>query len=236
MQIKSHERVPGTEEGEKGSCRPKGSKKKKKASGSAGEDCVDKTSGDRFIVECTMTEQPKAGYLGDYQFLNRDFPVPAGVRHDWLLDDILLTVLIFLGAAYDFTSGIFNFAMTNWAIEMIQGFNETMDDRFVTLTRVRGVSGIEGGLAGLLVGIYRVARWGRKQRFNGINFQMVFFIQTVGRSMQLYLQLPGWDTPHPPGLYMLITRLSIAAFAFLLSLYTYRSSWRWLWDDIMHPI
>ena len=66
--------------------------------------------------------------------------------------------------------------------------------------------------------------------------QVVFFVQTIGRSMQLYLQLPVWDTPHPPGLYMLIGRLSIAAFAFLLSLYTYRSSWRWVWNDVMHPI
>ena len=112
------------------------------------------------------------GFLGDYEFLNRDFPIASGTRHTWLLDDILLTVFIFLGACYDLTSGIFNFAMTDWAIATIQGFNETMDDRFVTLTRVRGVSGIEGGLAGLLVGVYRIARWGRKQRFNGINFQV----------------------------------------------------------------
>ena len=182
-----------------------------------------------------MTEKAQAGFLGDYEFLNRDFPVPSGTRHTWLLDDVLLTIVIFLGAFYDLTAGIFNLAATGYALNTLNSMNITVssDDPLTIITRVRGVGGLESGLAGLLVGVYRIARWGRKQRFNGINFQMVLLITTIGRSLQLYIELPGFVDPFPPGFYMLIGRLSIAAFGFLLSLYTYRSSWRWLWE---HPL
>lgn len=173
----------------------------------------------------------KNAWMGDYQFLSQEWPAPSRApRHTWLLDDVMLTVIIFLGAAYDLTSGSMNLGPTEWALDNVQGINATLQtDELVRATRVRGASGIESGVAAVLVGTYRVARWGRAQRFNGIIFQVTFFINTMGRGLQLALEVPGFRTPMPPGFYMLIGRLSLALVAFLISLYTYRSSWRWVW-------
>ena len=149
----------------------------------------------------------------------------------WQYGDILLTTLVFLCAAYDLTNGLMNLAATTWTLEVLQNFKTSdLDDQITVLTRVRGVSGIEAGLASLLIGIYRMARWGRRKKFNGINFQLIFFLQTVGRSPRLYLQIEGWTTPMPPAFYMSLSRLITSFLAFLLSLYVYRESWHWLWD------
>ena len=177
-----------------------------------------------------MDDEPrkaKNSWLADYRFLNDRGPRRAGTVR-W--DDVLLTTLIFLGAATDLAQGALQLGPTEWALVNLNGLNSTLiNDELLRATRVRGASGIESGVAAILIGLYRVARWGKSQSFNGVVFQVTFFIGTVGRSLQLALEIPGFATPMPPSFYILVTRLAIVGFAFVLSIYTYRESWTWLW-------
>lgn len=167
--------------------------------------------------------------LRRYGFLSGFGPLPSAAEH-LQFDDILLTCLIFLGAAIDLTSGALNLSAPQWTLEAVNGMNATVvTDELLRATQVRGASGIESGVAAILIGLYRVARWSRAQSFNGVVFQITFCINTAGRSLQLALELPGFPAKRPAVFYLLVARLASVAFAFLLSTWTYRASWRWLW-------
>jgi len=175
-------------------------------------------------------KRPEAGYLGDYQFLTQSFPGPTTVRAPWLLDDVALTAAMFLTGLYDLSSGIFSVGWPAWTLENIQGINNaTITTEFTRLERVRGTGGVEAGIAALAVASYRVARWSNSVRFNGVMFQLIWFVNLVGKSLAFNFRMPpgGFD-PVPPIFYMSIARVALSALCFLLSLYTYRTSWRWL--------
>ncbi len=179
-------------------------------------------------------KRPEAGYLGDYQFLSQDFSGTVVVHSKWRLDDIALTTAMFLIGFYDLTAGIFSTGWPDWTLEHIQGINnDTITSDFTRLERVRGTSGVEAGIAALAVATYRVARWSKSVRFNGVMFQIIWLINLVGKSLAFYFRIPdgGFD-PAPPIFYMSIARVSLSAACLLLSLFTYRSSWQWLWRQV----
>lgn len=178
--------------------------------------------------------RPQADYA--YDFLNTK-PYGSGRWREGIdIDDAALTIIILLGAIQDLVWGIFRMGWPEWQLEAISGFNASdITDPMVRLTRVGGWGGLESGIVGILLTIYRLARWYLSQPFNGANFQIVFLIGTIGKTGALLtnLSLLGWTflgPDSPLDNYFLFARALLAVLALSLSLYTYRSSWTWLWD------
>ena len=94
------------------------------------------------------------------------------IARNLLWDDVVLTVLILLGAVCDLVLGSFALFATDWALEHINGIDSSVveDGDFQRITRSRGVGSLEGGLGALLVGGYRIARWRKRQKFEASFF------------------------------------------------------------------
>ncbi len=151
--------------------------------------------------------------------------------HHWHDGDATVTIIVFLSALFDLSAGVWNIFFSENSLIYLGGFNESaITAELMQTAKVRGVGGIESGVAALLLGIYRYLRWRRGYPFNGQNFQLLFLVVTIGRSGTMYLERPAAGQEVYLGFYLQITRLVLSSFGLVSSIYFYRHSWGWLYD------
>ncbi len=182
--------------------------------------------------------RPDAEHPGWYRYID---PNPRAQREErrrhvelWW-DDALLTVVVLIAAVQDLAFGV-------WRVTEPRGFLETvnnvtnggLEESTLRLTRVGGFNQLESGVVGVLLVIYRLARWLAGQPFNGVNFQIVFLINAFGKTGAFIMNevLLGWDdfmdTSGPLDRYFLLSRAVLAVAALVLSIFTYWHSWAWV--------
>jgi hypothetical protein len=164
---------------------------------------------------------------------------PVRDNKAWQWDDIFLTMVVFVAACQDLAFGAWRIG---WPSNYLENINSvvlpSIDDDTTRLTRVGGVGQVERGCANFLLVAYRVMRWVKHRHFNGVNYQLVFLINALGKTSEFVLneEVLGWDTfgqmqGKPLDRYFLLLRAGLAVVALLMSLWTYRSSWRWMWES-----
>lgn len=179
-----------------------------------------------------------------------------------LWDDVVLTVLVLCIGIVDVAIGVVALVSVELATATFTGLNYTVinlvgessnEMRNLVLGEIYNIvtfgafGEIGAGIFSLIAVAYRVARWIRRQPFNGANFQSVFLI-TFGVGAAAFFAsegATGWvslfdgsalaDTSGEAlgiarvvGRYILLVRVVTSLFALLASLVTYRSSWAWL--------
>ena len=112
----------------------------------------------------------------------------------------------------------------------------SIDADTTRLTRVGAFGQIEAGLVGFLLVVYRGARWYKHRHFNGVNYQLAFLVNAMGKTSAFFyneylldFKHFGDTTGYPLDRYFLLSRAGLAIIAFLMSLWTYKSSWKWMW-------
>lgn len=154
----------------------------------------------------------------------------------WRWDDFFLTMVVLVAACQDMAFGVWRMG---WPAEFLETVNSvvllSIDDDTTRLTRVGAFGSIEAGLVGFLLVAYRSARWYTHHPFNGVNYQMAFLINAIGKTGAFIMneQMLGWSNfgqteGHPLDRYFLLSRSALAIVAFVTSLWTYRKSWAWL--------
>ena len=181
---------------------------------------------------------PTAWYKGDYEALTQNWNFDRRASRPppclkW--DDVLLTTIMFSGAIQDLVWGVFRLGYPEWTLEAISNFNATdITSPMVRLTRVGGWGNLEAGILGLLLVTWRIAKWYTGHPFPGQNFQFGFALATFSKTGAFItnLSLTEWEPfaeDAPLDNIVLLARALVAFFSLCLSLYTYRSSWNFLW-------
>ena len=153
----------------------------------------------------------------------RDSSIMSSIR----MDDLVLTLIIFLGGLQDFLVGIFRLVDPRWTLIVISDFNETeVSDPMVRLTLVSGWGALEAGLLGMGLVCYRIFRWWNRRHFNGLNFQVALSLSTISKLGAFFTNasLTGWKpfSPDAPAdNRWLFVRALITFACFVLSLITY---------------
>ena len=153
----------------------------------------------------------------------------------WRWDDFFLSVVVLVGACHDMAWGVWRLGWPASFLETINSVVLTSIDADTTrLTRVGALGQIESGLVGFLLIAYRSARWYTHHPFNGVNYQMAFLVSSIGKTSAfiyneylLDFEHFGDTDGHPLDRYFLLARACLALIAFVMSLWTYRDSWRW---------
>ncbi len=150
-------------------------------------------------------------------------------------DDVLLTVIVFIAAMQDLSFGVWRVIEPTDYLNVVNNVtNGALDDSTLRLTRVGAFNQLESGVVGLLLVVYRLLRWYSSQPFNGVNFQMVFLINMLGKTGAYIMNEVLLDWPQfflsdgPLDRYVLLSRAVLATLALLLSIRTYWHSWHWL--------
>ena len=147
-------------------------------------------------------------------------------------DDVILTIVMLLGACQDLTWGLLRLWFPEWTLENVSSFNQTdITLPMVRLTRVGGWGNLESGILGLLLVTWRIVLWYTRRPFQGQNFQFGFALTTVGKTGAFITNasLSGWEpfaAGAPRDNILLFTRAVFAFCSLLLSLYTYSETWQ----------
>lgn len=168
---------------------------------------------------------------GEYRTLD------ANKELQW--DDILLTIIVLFSACQDTAFGVWRFGWPGHFLEYIHHVKLlSIDDDTTRLTRVGSFGQLESGAGSFLLAAYRVMRWYKHRPFNGINYQLAFMLNAIGKTGAFIMneQVLGWATfgqtdGMPLDRYFLLLRAGLADVAFVMSLWTYRSSWEWVWKS-----
>ena len=176
--------------------------------------------------------KPKSPWRKEYMFLN-DPRIEAGRMRpaQFNIDDLVLTCVMIAGGLQDLVMGVLFWVSPNWSLEHMYSHDSTAINALtVALFEERGAALIEAGIAALLVATYRALRWYKGEPFNGIVYQITFFVNTVGRSLILAQDFPNSNTDMDTGFYMLVGRLSLSGCALFVSLWSFKSKWAWLFN------
>jgi hypothetical protein len=153
----------------------------------------------------------------------------------WRWDDFFLSMVVLVGALQDLGWGIWRLGWPDHFLETINSVVIASIDADTTrLTRVGAFGQLEAGLCGILLVAYRSARWYTHHPFNGVNYQLAFLVNAIGKTSAfiyneylLDFENFGNTDGHPLDRYFLLTRAGLALIAFTMSLWTYRDSWKW---------
>lgn len=185
--------------------------------------------------EFRRDEEPRA-VVRAFPRARRPQDARDGILH-W--DDLLLTAIIVTTAILDGCFAVFQFVDPAWYIQTMNGLNVSfVGDNTKRMQRVGAWGYLEGLVAGTLLVGYRALRWDRDRDFNGANFQFVFLVNMIGKSGAFFTNeiLQDWrgfgTGDGALDRYFLLTRALLATLAFCLSLYTYKSSWVWLFASV----
>jgi len=150
-------------------------------------------------------------------------------------DDALLTLIVLIAAAQDLAFGVWRvIEPTDYLNTVNNVTNGALDDSTLRLTRVGAFNQLESGVVGILLVAYRMLRWYSGQPFNGVNFQLVFLINMLGKTGAFIMNEILLDWPQffladgPLDRYVLLSRAVLATLALGLSIRTYWHSWHWL--------
>ena len=149
--------------------------------------------------------------------------------------DIMLTIVILVGALQDVVFGTFWLFYPEWFLKHIGGIDEP-SDAMIRFTRVGGWGSLEGGTIGLLLVLLRLILAYKRRPFNGATFQFVFFVGIIGRGGALITNavstsgtVVGEGTASDT--YVLLVRTLLSVVGFFLSVFAYADSWHWLWEE-----
>ena len=156
----------------------------------------------------------------------REQPAPSRrVTGEVRWDDFVLTFTIFIIGFFDVLIGVTAVSDSDFIIEQVSSINITagVNSDVRDLTRLQGAASFEGGIALVLIAIYRTSRYYRGLRFAGFNFSFIFGVGALGRSLALAsLGMP--EFPFSVGYTALVVRVVVLWISFFLSLYTYSNS------------
>lgn len=149
-------------------------------------------------------------------------------------DDLLLTIIMLIGAIQDLVWGVFRLISPRWTLQTISNFNETeISFHIVRLTRVGSWGNLESGILGVLLVSWRAARWYKMKTFSGQNFQFGFLIQTIGKTGAFLTNasICDWDPfgpDAPKDNIIVFVRALLSFIALLISISAYRETWEFV--------